>query len=200
MKRFCILFATVLFAACGIQDPGSPTDHTVDINVDVNVNDDPVEDSVEDPTYLPAPFRLAAVEQDGVEGWRFEVSRHYISDAPCGEARGSWPGVMGWGTDEGVVLTEGDDGYLHFDLFGDDLVDGSVVVLSYIQGESCGDNQNGWAQYGSIDQLLSMAPEALEWIYCGWVDGGDGSDTCNIRLHVTADAIVPAGNMQDFQL
>lgn len=208
MKRFSILSVFVAFtltAACGIQEPvkddptpitttDDPTDPVDDPSEDPVEEpvEEPVEDPVEEPTYLPAPFRLAASEVNGLDGWRFSFSSQYISDAPCGEARGDWAGMLGWGVGEGIELTQGDGGYLYFEInrkFEEE------VVMSYIQGADCGDNGEGWAQYGSVDQLSQMTPTALEWIYCGWADGGDGTATCNIRLFITADAVEPRGNM-----
>jgi len=171
----------------------------------------PAEEPAE-PAVAPAPVSASADCTAAGCTCTLHFGIAYISEATCGEARGTMPG-MTWSSGALISDVDGNAADLEMVVPAASAVPGTYE-MSYLGFQSCGaPTPEAWAQYGGSAQLLLMSPDAREFISCNWWDASSGapvatgSPSCSLRVEVsvvtqedgTLDCMfAPAGNMRDY--
>ena len=202
MKNIALVASFSLLAACGLQDlpsdtpvvnddPAADTDAgTVTADTDAG-NPTTVTDAgtatadAGTPTATIDdldPVRLGTVNQD-VDGGTIavgpvlEFSRRYVSDAPCGDVKGSGPGFNWDQNTVGVVIANREsNGYLQMDPKDMPMAEGDYFV-AYRGSSICPVTPSAalvYAQFGAPEQLLKMSETGRSWLSCNWYAAGTG--------------------------
>jgi hypothetical protein len=173
---------------CASVSTPSPATSQACATVDAGTDDEP--------EYLPDPVISP-------KACVLDFSSYYMSGSTEGEVRGTLP-MMDWTDGLGIADPDTDDDYGYAGLTMRFDVPEGTYDISYLgyQGERPPASE-AWAQYGLIDDLLRMRPEALEYIQCNWYKNGEIVDVsapkCFIRISVDEDCVITgAGNMGDF--